>query len=119
MRSNESAEDYLETILILSNRLPAVRGVDIAAEMGFRKSSVSIAMKNLREKGHITVSEQGFILLTDSGRKIAEAVYDRHRTIADWLVSLGVKEETAEADACRMEHVISAESFEAIKKITE
>ncbi|MCR4585370.1 MAG: metal-dependent transcriptional regulator [Lachnospiraceae bacterium] len=119
MRSNESAEDYLETILILGRRLPAVRGVDIAAEMGFRKSSVSVAMKNLREKGHITVSEQGFILLTESGKKIAESVYDRHRTITEWLVSLGVKPETAEADACRIEHVISEESFEAIKKLTE
>ena len=119
MRSNESAEDYLETILILGKRLPVVRGVDIAGELGYRKSSVSIAMKNLREKGLIAVSEQGFICLTESGKKIAEDVYERHTTISEWLISLGVSPETAEADACRIEHVISLESFEAIKKIME
>ena len=112
---NESSENYLETILLLSKKLPVVRSVDIANELDFKKSSVSIAMKNLREKNHITVSEQGFIYLTDSGREIAEMIYERHLLISSCLVKLGVPEETAVQDACRIEHVISKESFEAIK----
>jgi Mn-dependent DtxR family transcriptional regulator len=113
---NESAENYLETILVLSKKLPVVRSVDIANELGFKKSSVSVAMKNLREKKHITVSEAGFIFLTDSGREIAEMIYERHEFLTDWLVKLGVSEEIASEDACRIEHVISSESFEAIKR---
>ncbi len=113
---NESAENYLETILILSQKLPVVRSVDIANELGFKKSSVSVAMKNLREKNHITVSDSGFITLTESGREIAEMIYERHTLLSSWLERLGVDHETAAADACRMEHVISKESFEAIKK---
>jgi len=113
---NESSENYLETILLLSKRLPVVRSVDIANELDFKKSSVSIAMKNLREKGHITVSEQGFIYLTESGREIAEMIYERHLLISSWLEKLGVPKETAVQDACRIEHVISKESFDAIKK---
>ena len=116
MRVNESAEDYLETILILSKRLPVVRSVDVANELGFRKSSVSIAMKNLREKGHIAVSDSGFITLTESGRGIAEMIYERHLLFSNWLMRLGVSEETALEDACKMEHVLSKESFEAIKR---
>ena len=116
MHSNESAENYLETILILSHKLPVVRSVDIANELGFKKSSVSIAMKNLREKGHITVSDAGFIYLTDSGRKIAEMIYERHQLLSQCLIKLGVNPEVATEDACRIEHVISAESFEALKK---
>jgi len=116
MKSNESTENYLETILILSKSLPVVRSVDIANELGFKKPSVSIAMKNLREKGYITVMEQGYIFLTDSGREIAEMIYERHEFLRDWLVSLGVDAEIAAEDACRMEHVVSKESFEAIKK---
>ncbi len=112
---NESSENYLETILILSKKLPVVRAVDIANELDFKKSSVSVAMKNLREKGHITVSGQGFIYLTDAGLEIAEMIYERHRLISSWLVQLGVPEETATNDACKIEHVISKESFEAIK----
>lgn len=115
MKSNESAENYLETILLLSKRLPVVRSVDIANELGFKKPSVSIAMKNLREKKYITVMEQGYIFLTDSGREIAEMIYERHEFLTDWLVSLGVDEKIAAEDACRIEHVISKESFEAIK----
>mgnify|MGYP000234760544 FL=1 len=92
---NESAENYLETILVLSKKLPVVRSVDIANELGFKKSSVSVAMKNLREKKHITVSEAGFIFLTDSGREIAEMIYERHEFLTDWLVKLGVSEEIA------------------------
>ena len=113
---NESAENYLETILILGKKHPSVRSVDIAEELGFKKSSVSVAMKNLREKGHIVVSKEGFITLTDSGRAIAEMIYERHEFLSAWLTRLGVDPETAAEDACRIEHVISAESFEAIKR---
>ena len=116
MNINESAENYLETILILSKKLPVVRSVDIANELGFKKSSVSIAMKNLRENHHITVSDAGFIFLTDSGREIAEMIFERHELISNWLMRIGVSKETALEDACKMEHVISPESFEAIKK---
>lgn len=116
MNTNESAENYLETILILSRKLPVVRSVDIANELGFKKSSVSIAMKNLREKKHITVTESGYIYLTDTGKEIAEMIYERHEFLSAWLTSLGVNETIASADACKIEHVISKESFEAIKK---
>ncbi len=116
MTTTESAENYLETILILSKKLPVVRSVDIANELGFKKSSVSIAMKNLREQRHITVTDAGFIYLTDTGREIAEMIYERHERISSWLISLGVPEEIATEDACKIEHVISKESFEAIKK---
>lgn len=116
MSSNESSENYLESILVLSQKLPVVRSVDIANEMGFKKSSVSIAMKNLREKNMITVTEAGFIYLTDEGKKIADMIYERHQFITDFLVKLGVPEEIAAEDACRMEHVISEESFDALKE---
>lgn len=116
LRKNESLEDYLECILILGDKKPVVRGVDIAAEMGFKKSSVSVAMKNLREKEYITVSEEGYISLTDSGRQIAEMIYERHRLLTDWFVKIGIDPKTAADDACRLEHDISQESFEAIKK---
>ena len=117
MHINESAENYLETILMLSKVKPVVRSVDIAEELNFKKSSVSVAMKNLREKNHITVTKEGFIYLTDSGREIAEMIFERHELLTDWLVRLGVDKEIASEDACRIEHVISSESFEAIKKI--
>ena len=116
MSTNESAENYLETILMLSKKLPVVRSVDIANELGFKKSSVSIAMKNLRENNHITVTDAGFIYLTESGKSIADMIYERHEFLTSWLVSLGVPEEIASEDACKMEHVVSKESFEAIKK---
>ena len=116
MNVNESAENYLETILMLGKKLPVVRSVDIANELGFKKSSVSIAMKNLREKNHITVTDAGFIYLTDSGKEIAEMIYERHEFLSKWLTSLGVPEETATEDACKIEHVISQESFEAMKR---
>lgn len=115
MNTNESAENYLETILMLSKRLPVVRSVDISNELGFKKSSVSVAMKNLREKNHITVSDAGFINLTQSGREIAEMIYERHEFLSKWLISLGVPVETATEDACKIEHVLSKESFQAIK----
>lgn len=116
MKSNESLENYLETILMLGKKLPVVRSVDIANELGFKKSSVSIAMKNLREKKYITVMEQGYIFLTDEGKEIAEMIYERHEFLTKWLTSLGVNGAVAAEDACRIEHVISKESFEAIKK---
>lgn len=112
---NESAEDYLEAILILSKRLPVVRSVDIANELGYKKSSVSIGMKNLREKEYIEFSEQGFILLTKAGLEIAEMVYERHQLLSGWLEKLGVPADIAEEDACKIEHVLSVESFDAIK----
>lgn len=115
MEHNESSENYLETILMLSKKRPVVRSVDIANELGFKKSSVSIAMKNLREKNHITVTEEGFIYLTESGKEIAEMVYERHEVISECLVKLGVDKEIADEDACRIEHILSDESFEAIK----
>lgn len=115
MNVNESAENYLETILILSKKNPVVRSVDIAEELGFKKSSVSVAMKNLREKENITVTKEGYIYLTESGRAIAEMIYERHEFLTNWLTSLGVDEHIAAEDACRIEHVISPESFQAIK----
>ena len=116
MTLNESSENYLETILMLSNKLPVVRSVDIAESMGFKKSSVSVAMKHLREDEYITVTKAGFIYLTEKGKEVAEMIYERHEFITAWLVSLGIDEKTAAEDACRMEHDISKESFEAIKK---
>lgn len=116
LTTNESAENYLETILILSQKLPVVRAVDISNELGYKKSSVSVAMKNLRESNHISVSDAGFITLTESGRQIAEMIYERHSFISTWLMELGVDEAVATADACKIEHVISNESFQAIKK---
>lgn len=113
---NESAENYLETILELSQILPVVRSVDIANELGYKKSSVSVAMKNLREKEHITVTDAGFIYLTESGKAIAEMIHERHELLTAWLTRLGVPEEIASEDACKLEHVLSKESFEAIKK---
>ena len=115
MHSNESSENYLETILVLSKKLPVVRAVDIANELGFKKSSVSIAMKNLREKGNIVVSDAGFITLTESGMSIAEMIYERHEVLTACLVRIGVSEQVAQEDACRIEHIISAETFDAIK----
>ncbi len=116
MHTNESAENYLETILILSESRPVVRSVDIAAALDYKKSSVSVAMKKLRENNHITVTPEGFIYLTESGKEIADRIYERHKLLSSWLEQLGVDPEVAVADACRIEHVISAESFEAIKK---
>ena len=116
MIKNESAENYLETILILSKKRPVVRSVDIANELGFKKSSVSIAMKHLRENNHITVTEEGFIYLTDSGMEIAQMIYTRHEILSSFLVNIGVAKEIAEEDACKIEHVISAESFDALRK---
>ena len=116
MSIHESSENYLETILVLSRRLPAVRSIDVATELDFKKSSVSVAMKGLRENGYITVTEAGYIFLTDSGKGIADMIYERHNLLSAWLEFLGVDAKIASEDACRIEHVISKESFEAIKK---
>lgn len=113
--TNESAENYLEAILVLSQRLPVVRSIDIANYLNFSKPSVSVAMKNLRTKEYIEVSDAGFISLTDSGKEIADTIYERHTFLSQWLISLGVDEQIAVDDACRLEHQISPESFEAIK----
>ena len=120
MQIRESAENYLETILILSQRKGKgeVRSIDIVNELEFSKPSVSVAMKNLRENGYITVDKDGYIRLTDKGLEIAENMYERHTLLSQWLIKLGVDEKVAVEDACRMEHVISAESFAAIKKHT-
>lgn len=120
MQIGESAENYLETILILSQRKGKgeVRSIDIVNELEFSKPSVSVAMKNLRENGYITVDKDGYIRLTDKGLEIAEKMYERHTLLSQWLIKLGVDEKVAVEDACRMEHVISAESFAAIKKHT-
>jgi len=116
MSIHESSENYLETILVLTQRLPAVRSIDVATELDFKKSSVSVAMKNLRESGYITVTEAGYIFLTEAGKGIADMIYERHNLLSEWLEFIGVDAKIATEDACRMEHVISKESFDAIKK---
>lgn len=116
MKIQESAENYLETILMLSQAKPHVRSIDIATELEFSKPSVSVAMKNLRENGYIQVDGSGYITLTESGRQIAETMFERHTLISNWLMYLGVDQKTAVEDACRMEHVLSSTSFNAIKQ---
>ena len=118
MKIQESAENYLETILVLQNRNHHVRSIDIVNEMGFSKPSVSVAMRNLRENGYIHMDQDGSITLLDKGREIAEKIYERHTLLTKWLVALGVDPEIATEDACRLEHVLSNESFEAILKHT-
>ncbi|MGI5896618.1 MAG: metal-dependent transcriptional regulator [Oscillospiraceae bacterium] len=115
MKIQESAENYLETILILHNRKGYVRSIDIVNELEYSKPSVSVAMKNLRENGYIEMEPNGYISLKDKGREIAEKMYERHTLLSDWLTALGVSRDVAVEDACRIEHVISTESFEAIK----
>ena len=119
MKIQESAENYLETILILHDRKGYVRSTDIANELSFSKPSVSVAMKNLRNNDYIVMDENGFISLTDKGMAIASSVYEKHKLLTSWLVSLGVDEATAAEDACRIEHVISAESFACLKNHAE
>ena len=116
MRIQESAENYLETILILQQKQGSVRSIDIVNAMNFTKPSVSVAMKNLRERGCVEMDGGGYITLTEKGRAIAETIYERHTLLARWLVDLGVDPAVAQEDACRMEHVISPESFDAIKR---
>ncbi|MCL1791983.1 MAG: metal-dependent transcriptional regulator [Peptococcaceae bacterium] len=119
MATNESAENYLETILMLSHRGLPIRSIDIANELEYSKPSVSIAMKKLLTNGQITMDRDGSIALTERGREIAQKIYDRHVLISDWLMALGVDRETAVNDACKMEHDMSEQSFEAIQKHIE
>ena len=116
MKIQESAENYLETILILSNNGRHVRPVDIANELDYAKPSISVALKNLRSGGYIETDSDGFIILTEKGLEIAESMYERHIIISDWLISMGVDKQTAVNDACKMEHVLSQKSFLAIKR---
>ena len=119
MKTYESMENYLETILVLSLRGNRVRSIDIVKELEYSKPSVSVAMKNLRKKDCIEMDGDGYINLTEKGRKIAETMYERHIAISSWLISLGVDEKTAVLDACRIEHALSEKSFLAIKKQIE
>lgn len=116
MKIQESAENYLETILMLGQNGQQVRSIDIVNELGFSKPSVSVAMKKLRENGFIKVDTDGYITLTESGSEIAERIYERHTIISDILIRLGVDKETAVNDACRIEHVISPETFQKLKE---
>ncbi len=116
MHIQESGEMYLETILILSQKSEIVRSLDVAEYMGFSKPSVSRAVGLLKEGGYLLVAENGYLTLTEKGREVAEKIYERHKTLTAILVQLGVSEETAAEDACKIEHVISDETFEAIKK---
>ena len=117
MKIHESAENYLETIYMLGKEKGNVRSIDIVNELGFTKPSVSIAMRNLRESGYINMDQiTGFITLTEAGEAVAKKMYERHTVLSDLLIRLGVSKETAQEDACRIEHVISAESFDALKK---
>ena len=115
MKIQESAENYLEAILILNKRNGEVHAIDIAAELEFSKPSVSVAMKRLRENGYVEVNGMGHITLTDKGMEIAQRMYERHTFLSSWLASIGVDPVIAAKDACRMEHVISAETFDAIR----
>ena len=112
----ESVENYLETILVLSHTGNPVRSVDIAKELNFSKPSISVAMKNLKANGYITIDAGGHISLTNRGLEIAQKIYDRHTLISDWLIYLGVDKKTAISDACRMEHGMSEKSFVAVQK---
>lgn len=120
MQLQESGENYLETILILETRLGSVRSIDIATELGFTKASISRAMKILKNSSYITIKEDGNIVLTESGRKKAVSVYERHKLITKYFImTLGIDDNIAEKDACRIEHIISAETFNKIKEYVE
>ncbi|MBQ8858364.1 MAG: metal-dependent transcriptional regulator [Clostridia bacterium] len=116
MHLQESGEMYLETILILSRERPAVRAIDVSEYMGYSKPSVSRALGLLKQGGYVQADAEGYLSLTDSGREVAQKILERHHLMTEFLVRLGVSRETAEADACRLEHAISDESFEAIKR---
>ena len=116
MKIQESAENYLETIFFLNKKLNQVRSIDIVNELNYSKPSVSIAMKNLKNNEYIEIDKNGFITLTQKGLDVAEKMYERHVLLSKWLISLGVNPDIATEDACKIEHVISSESFEAIKK---
>lgn len=115
MKIQESAENYLETILMVKNEKGAVRSIDIARAMSFTKPSVSRAMSLFRQNGYITMDKEGWIELTDAGREIAERIYERHSVLSKWLETIGVSPEVAAQDACRIEHALSEETFEKIR----
>ncbi len=119
MKIHESAENYLESILMLSKKQSYVRSIDIANDLEVSKPSVSVAMKNLRENGYIKMNHDGHITLTESGMRIASSMFERHTLLSQWLITLGVSPDTAAKDACKIEHVLSQETFEAIKKHAE
>lgn len=115
MYLRESSEMYLETIYVLSKELAAVRSLDVAEYMGYSKPSISRAIGLLKKGGYVTADSNGYLTLTDSGLEIARKIYDRHTSLTSFLIALGVDEETAAEDACKMEHVISDKSFQALK----
>lgn len=117
MQEFESREDYLERILILKQKNNNVRSIDIATDMTFSKASISIAMKKLKDSNYITIDENGYINLTNQGEEIAQKIYQRHIVLTKFLISIGVNEEIAKKDACKIEHDLSEETFEAIQKI--
>lgn len=119
MKIQESAENYLETILFLEKKLSKVRSIDIVNELNYSKPSVSIAMKNLKTNGYIEIDDSGYIKLTSKGLEIAKKMYERHIFLSNWLITLGVSPDVADEDACKIEHVISSESFEAIKRFAD
>ena len=117
MKMQESPEDYLETIYMLSLHSSEVRSIDVARHLGYSKPSVSVAMKRLRENGYVNMDDNNLLTLTESGLAIARSIYERHQVISGYLMSIGVSEETALKDACRIEHVLSEETFHKIKEI--
>ncbi|MCI6712114.1 MAG: metal-dependent transcriptional regulator [Anaerovoracaceae bacterium] len=119
MKIQESGENYLETILMLGQSGHPVRSIDIVNELGYSKPSVSVAMKKLRENGYINMDNDGYITLSETGLEIAERMYERHTLLSSFLIRLGVDEKTAVEDACRIEHVISPETFQKLKDHVE
>lgn len=119
MKIRKSAEDYLEAMLVLQERHGYIRSIDIAAELNVTKPSVSYATKRLRENGYITMDKEGLITLTDMGLEIAESMYERHRLLTQFFVRLGIREDVAREDACKIEHDLSEETFQAIKNHVE
>lgn len=119
MQIHESAEDYLEAILILQEKHGEVRSIDIVNKTGYTKPSISVAMKHLRENGYILMDENGYITLTDTGSAVAQRIYTRHRVLTQLLTDIGVGEETAAADACKIEHDLSNETFQKIREYAD
>ncbi len=119
MAIHEAAENYLETIFMLRKKNGHCRSIDVATDLGYSKPTVSIAMRNLRESGHVTVDDAGELYLTPTGMEIAQRMYERHEVISSFLIALGVPEEIAYRDACKIEHDISSESFDAIKRYAQ
>ena len=116
MKIQKASEDYLEAMLMMKEKHGYIRSIDIAGQLGVTKPSVSYATKRLRENGYITMSHDGLITLTDKGMAIAESIYERHKVLTQLLIKLGVSPETAREDACKIEHDLSPETFEAIRK---